>query len=99
MNVARDPTFGRALRDAAMALLLLLTPAATAVAQQTAVPELLVKWPDTIYVNGVVASFDNTKVNNDPGTLYQAVAVRDGEGAYHFDIRLQGAQETVFFDV
>lgn len=30
------------------------------------------------------------------GTL---VAARDGDGAYRFDIRLQGDQETVFFDV
>lgn len=78
MKVARDPAFGRALQGAAIAMLLLLAPATTAVAQQTAIPELLVKWPDTIYVNGVVASFNNTKVNNDPGTIYEAVAVRDG---------------------
>jgi hypothetical protein len=78
MEVTRGPAFWRALQRASIAMLLLLAPAATAVAQQAAIPELLVKWPDTIYVNGVVASFNNTKVNNDPGTMYEAVAVRDG---------------------
>ena len=78
MSVARDPAFGRALRGACIAMLLLLAPTATATAQQATIPELLVQWPDTIYVNGIVASFDNTKVNDDPGTLYEAVAVRGG---------------------
>lgn len=78
MKVTRGPAFGRALQGASIAMLLLLAPAATAVAQQATIPELLVQWPDTIYVNGIVASFDNTKVNDDPGTMYEAVAVRDG---------------------
>lgn len=78
MTVTRDSAFGRALQGASLAMLLLLAPAATAVAQQAAIPEQLVKWPDTIYVNGVIASFNNTKINDDPGTLYEALAVRDG---------------------
>ena len=78
MKVTRGPAIGRALQGASIAMLLLLAPAATTVAQQAPIPEQLVQWPDTIYVNGIVASFDNTKVNDDPGTLYEAVAVRGG---------------------
>jgi len=46
-----------------------------AVAQQ--VPEILINWPDIIYVNGVIVTLDDTRMNDNPGTIVQAMAVRD----------------------
>lgn len=77
-TITKHAAFWRALRSMFLAMPLLLAPVATTTAQQAAVPDLLVQWPDTIYINGVIASFNNTKINDDPGTLYQAVAVRGG---------------------
>jgi len=41
------------------------------------VPDVLVSWPDIIYVNGVIVTMDETKINDNPGTIVQAMAVRD----------------------
>jgi hypothetical protein len=45
------------------------------VAQQN-VPEELIYWPDTIYVNANIVSMDNPGLNNDPGRIYESMAVR-----------------------
>jgi hypothetical protein len=34
-------------------------------------------WPDIIYVNGVIVTMDDTRVNDNPGSIVQAMAVRD----------------------
>lgn len=41
------------------------------------VPDLLIMWPDIIYVNGVIVTMDDTDINDNPGTIVQAMAVRD----------------------
>lgn len=54
--------------------LLILGAAGRAVAQ---VPEALIMWPDIIYVNGEIVTMDDTRINDNPGTIVQAMAVRD----------------------
>ncbi|MGK0297992.1 MAG: hypothetical protein ACI9XC_001610 [Gammaproteobacteria bacterium] len=39
-------------------------------------PSELVNWPDTIYINGEIVTMDNPRLNDDPGTIVQAMAVR-----------------------
>lgn len=39
-------------------------------------PAELVLWPDTIYINAEIVSMDNTHLNDDPGTIHEAMAVR-----------------------
>jgi len=41
------------------------------------VPEQLVMWPDIIYVNGDIVTMDDTRINDNPGSVVQAMAVRD----------------------
>ncbi|MGK0298170.1 MAG: cytosine/adenosine deaminase-related metal-dependent hydrolase [Gammaproteobacteria bacterium] len=41
------------------------------------IPEVLVMWPDIIYVNGVIVTMDDTRMNDNPGSIVQAMAVRD----------------------
>ena len=59
-----------------LALLSLLTAGAAgkALAQ---VPDVLIMWPDIIYVNGEIVTMDDTRINDNPGTIVQAMAVRD----------------------
>ncbi len=44
---------------------------------QQQVPDSLINWPDTIYTNARIVTFDNTEINDDPGTIAEAMAVRD----------------------
>lgn len=59
-----------------LVLLSLLTAgiAGKALAQ---VPDALIMWPDIIYVNGEIVTMDDTRINDNPGTIVQAMAVRD----------------------
>ncbi len=41
------------------------------------VPDAVISWPDILYVNGRIVTFDNTKVNDNPGSVVEAMAVRD----------------------
>jgi hypothetical protein len=41
------------------------------------VPDVLIMWPDIIYVNGVIVTMDDTEINDNPGAIVQAMAVRD----------------------
>lgn len=41
------------------------------------VPDELVMWPDIIYVNGVIVTMDDERMNDNPGSIVQAMAVRD----------------------
>lgn len=41
------------------------------------VPDELVNWPDIIYTNGVIVTLDDTRINDNPGSIVEAMAVRD----------------------
>jgi predicted amidohydrolase YtcJ len=47
-----------------------------AVAQD--IPAELISWPDTIYTNAVVVTLDEHELNDDPGTIAEAIAIHDG---------------------
>jgi hypothetical protein len=55
-------------------MLLVLAPAGRLAAEP---PAVLVQWPDTIYVNAKIVTFDDTSVNDNPGSIVEAMAVRD----------------------
>ena len=55
--------------------LLLMTM--TLSAQQ--LPDAVIKWPDTIYTNAKVVTLDVHELNDDPGTIAEAIAVRGEE--------------------
>lgn len=76
MSARESRASGWWLRSMFAAALLLVVSAAPVLAQ--AVPSVLVQWPDTIYTNGKIITFDDTKVNNNPGTVAEALAVRAG---------------------
>jgi len=44
---------------------------------QGILPAELVKYPDTIYVNAKIVTLDNHELNADPGSIVEAMAVRD----------------------
>lgn len=46
---------------------------------QNSVPELLVNYPDLIVHNGKIITVDDHEYNSNPGTIAQAMAVRDGK--------------------
>jgi hypothetical protein len=56
------------------AALVTVTPTAKVTAQ---VPDAVLAWPDILYVNGKIVTFDDTKMNNNPGSIVAAMAVRD----------------------
>jgi hypothetical protein len=41
------------------------------------VPDSLIYYPDTIYINSIVVTLDEHAMNDDPGTIAEAIAVRD----------------------
>ncbi|MCZ6609811.1 MAG: amidohydrolase family protein, partial [Alphaproteobacteria bacterium] len=51
-----------------------VTPTARVAAQ---IPDAVIAWPDILYVNGKIVTFDDTKINNNPGSIVEAMAVRD----------------------
>lgn len=53
-----------------------LAVAGAAVAQN--LPPEIVNWPDTIYTNAVIVTLDEHELNDDPGTIAEAMAIRDG---------------------
>jgi hypothetical protein len=55
-------------------MLLVIAPAGRLAAEP---PAVLVQWPDTIYVNAKIVTFDDTAVNDNPGSIVEAMAVRD----------------------
>ena len=54
--------------------LMTVTPTVKVSAQ---IPDAVLAWPDILYVNGRIVTFDDTKVNNNPGSIVEAMAVRD----------------------
>lgn len=79
MSICRSDSPGSITRGLFIALVLALAPAAQVQAQGAAssVPAQLVQWPDTIYTNVKIITFDDTTVNDNPGRIVQAMAVRD----------------------
>jgi len=55
-------------------LALIMSLAGRVVAQ---VPDILIMWPDVIYFNGVIITMDDNNINDNPGSIVQAMAVRD----------------------
>lgn len=41
------------------------------------IPEAVIMWPDIIYVNAEIVTLDDTRINDNPGSIVQAMAVRD----------------------
>jgi len=39
------------------------------------IPEQLINWPDTIYTNAIIVTLDQHAMNDDPGTIAEAIAV------------------------
>ena len=70
----------------------------TGIAQQ--LDPLLVNYPDTIFINGNVVSMDDDGVNENVGSTYQALAVRDGRilslGTTEYIRNLAGPDTTVY---
>jgi len=56
--------------------LALLLGVASAQAQQN-LPAEVVRWADTIYMNATIVTLDDHEMNANPGTIVQAMAVRD----------------------
>jgi hypothetical protein len=80
MNICRSDSLGGVTRGLFIALVLALAPAAQVHAQGAApavVPAQLVQWPDTIYTNAKIITFSDTTMNDNPGLIVQAMAVRD----------------------
>jgi predicted amidohydrolase YtcJ len=63
------------------------------------VPPLLVNYPDTILHNGKIATMDDKNRSSNPGTVSQALAIRDGKilatGTSQQMLALRGAQTKV----
>jgi hypothetical protein len=62
------------IQHAGLALVLVL--AGAQVSAQSLPPEIL-RYADTVYVNATIVTLDNHEMNNNPGTIVQAMAVRD----------------------
>ena len=56
-----------------IALILVITGNLSVHAQQ--LPDEIINWPDTIYTNAVVVTLDEHALNDDPGTIAEAIAV------------------------
>lgn len=67
---------------------------------QSQIPEEVISWPDIIYTNGTIVSMDDHALNDDPGTIYQAMAIRDEKilalGSQQQILRLKGPNTQVF---
>ena len=40
------------------------------------IPDEIINWPDTIYTNAIVVTLDEHQMNDDPGTIAEAIAVK-----------------------
>ena len=58
-------------------MLALVTTNVYAQGSSQGIPSLLVKYPDTIFMNATIVTLDNHQMNPDPGSIVQAMAVRD----------------------
>jgi predicted amidohydrolase YtcJ len=66
------------------------------------IPAELISWPDTIYTNAVVVTLDEHELNDDPGTIAEAIAIHDGlilaVGSAEHIMKMKGA-DTVVVDL
>ena len=60
-----------------LAPVLLIGTYLPAVAQN--VPDSVIQWPDTIYTNAIVVTLDDHALNDNPGTIAEAIAVHGEE--------------------
>lgn len=62
-------------------------------------PPELISWPDTIYTNAIIVTLDNHELNDDAGTIAEAMAVRDGKiqaiGSADYISRMRGPNTKV----
>jgi len=69
-----------------------------ALAAQQLPPEII-SWPDTIYTNAIIVTLDEHELNDDPGTIAEAMAVRDGSiqavGSADYIMRMRGPDTRV----
>lgn len=70
---------GKRVFTSALAILFIATVFSKAALAQGNVPELLVNYPDLIIHNGKIITVDDTAYNSNPGTIAQAMSVRDGK--------------------
>jgi hypothetical protein len=78
-------------------IVLLLSQNTYLIAQK--VPEQAVVWPNTIYTNAIIVTLDEHAMNDDPGTIAEAIAV-NGEviqavGRVEDILQLRGPETTV----
>jgi len=82
-------------------LTLLLTTVAcwTPLAAQN-LPTEIIAWPDAIYTNAIIVTLDEHELNDDPGTIGEAMAIRDGEivavGSADYIMQMRGPDTEVF---
>ncbi len=62
-------------------------------------PPEIVSWPDTIYTNAIIVTLDEHELNDDPGTIAEAMAVRNGTiqavGPADYVMRMRGPNTRV----
>ncbi|MDX1500000.1 MAG: amidohydrolase family protein [Woeseiaceae bacterium] len=62
-------------------------------------PPEVIAWPDTIYTNAIIVTLDVHELNDDPGTIGEAMAVRDGViqavGPADYIMRMRGPDTEV----
>jgi predicted amidohydrolase YtcJ len=79
--------------------LLLITLLLTLPLRAQDLPEELFAWPDTIYTNAIIVTLDVHELNDDPGTIGEAMAVRDGAiqavGSADYIMRMRGPDTKV----
>jgi predicted amidohydrolase YtcJ len=60
-------------------ILLALSPYTPVKAQSLEIPAAVIHWPDAIFLNGKIVTMDDSGINTSPGTIVEAMAVRDGK--------------------
>ena len=69
----------------------------TTAAQQ--LPPEIVNWPDTIYTNAIIVTIDEHELNDDPGTIVEAMAVKNGTilalGDADYILKMRGPETRV----
>ena len=72
----------------------------TAQTQGPTPPDRVVSWADAIWINGKIITLDDRAISSNPGTIAQAMAVRDGKilavGTNEEITRLKGPNTKVF---
>ena len=69
----------RALSPTFMVILALAAWVSVSAVAGQELPAEVLSYPDAIYTNGVIMTLDDHRMNDNPGTMFQAMAVRDGK--------------------